>query len=75
VAIAWLLAKPAVTAPIIGVTRLEQMDPLLKAPDSPLSPEEVASLEAPYLAQAVIGALGPAEGAARQPQGPAPGRR
>jgi aryl-alcohol dehydrogenase-like predicted oxidoreductase len=59
VAIAWLLAKPAVTAPIIGVTRLEQMDPLLKAPDSPLSQEEVSLLEAPYLAQAVIGALGP----------------
>ena len=55
VAIAWLLSKPAVTAPIIGATRLEQLDDPLKAVDSPLSAEEIAALEAPYVAQAVSG--------------------
>jgi len=58
VAIAWMLTKPAVTAPILGVTKLSHLDDPLKAVDSPLSAEEVAILEAPYEAQAVIGALG-----------------
>jgi 1-deoxyxylulose-5-phosphate synthase len=57
VAIAWLLAKPAVTAPIVGATKLSHLDDPLKALDSPLTPEEVERLEAPYEAQAVIGAL------------------
>jgi 1-deoxyxylulose-5-phosphate synthase len=59
VAIAWLLSKPAVTAPIVGATRPEQLDQPLMAIDSPLSVEEIAELEAPYEPQAVIGALGP----------------
>ncbi len=59
VAIAWLLAKPAVTAPIVGATKESHLDDPLKAIDSPLSEEEVATLEAPYEAQAVIGALKP----------------
>jgi aryl-alcohol dehydrogenase-like predicted oxidoreductase len=66
VAIAWLLSKPAVTAPIIGVTRLEQMDAPLAAVENPLSAEEIAALEAPYAAQAVVGALGPQDMAARE---------
>jgi aryl-alcohol dehydrogenase-like predicted oxidoreductase len=57
VAIAWLLSNPAVTAPIVGATRAEQLDEPLKAVDAPLSADEVAALEAPYEAQAVIGAL------------------
>jgi aryl-alcohol dehydrogenase-like predicted oxidoreductase len=68
VAIAWLLAKPAVTAPIIGATRLDHLDAPLAALDSPLSIEEVAKLEAPYEPQAVIGALGPDDLAGRRPQ-------
>ena len=59
VAIAWLLSKPAVTAPIVGATKLSHLDDPIKAVDSPLSAEEIAQLEAPYVAQAVIGALGP----------------
>jgi 1-deoxyxylulose-5-phosphate synthase len=57
VAIAWLLSKPAVTAPIIGATKLAQLDDPIKAVDSPLSDDEIAALEAPYMAQAVIGAM------------------
>lgn len=68
VAIAWLLAKPAVTAPIIGATKLEHLDAPLAALASPLTAEEVARLETPYEPQAVIGALGPTELAERRPQ-------
>jgi aryl-alcohol dehydrogenase-like predicted oxidoreductase len=59
VAIAWLLSKPQVTAPIMGVTKPHQLDDPLKAVESPLTAEDIATLEAPYQAQAVIGALGP----------------
>jgi len=59
VAIAWLLSKPAVTAPILGATTVAQLDAPIAAVASPLSGEEVAALEAPYVAQAVIGAIGP----------------
>jgi 1-deoxyxylulose-5-phosphate synthase len=58
VAIAWMLSKPAVTAPILGATKESHLDAPLKAVESPLSAEEIAALEAPYEAQAVIGALG-----------------
>lgn len=67
VAIAWLLAKPAVTAPIIGATRLSHLDAPLAALDSPLSLEELAKLEAPYEPQTVIGALGADDVAPRRP--------
>jgi aryl-alcohol dehydrogenase-like predicted oxidoreductase len=66
VAIAWMLSKPAVTAPIIGVTKPHHMDDPLAAVESPLSAEEIAILEAPYAPQAVIGALTPADMAARE---------
>ncbi|HXQ10480.1 MAG TPA: aldo/keto reductase [Caulobacteraceae bacterium] len=59
VAIAWLLSKPAVTAPIIGATKAAHLDDPLKAVDNPLSDDEIAALEAPYEPQGVIGALGP----------------
>jgi aryl-alcohol dehydrogenase-like predicted oxidoreductase len=57
VAIAWLLSKPAVTAPIVGATKLAHLDDPLKAVENPLTEEDVAELEAPYAPQAVIGAL------------------
>ena len=66
VAIAWMLSKPAVTAPIIGVTKPHHMDDPLKAVESPLSEAEIAILEAPYAPQAVIGALKPEDMAARE---------
>ncbi len=66
VAIAWMLSKPAVTAPIIGATKAAHLDDPLKAVDSPLSDEEIATLEAPYEPQAVMGALGPNEAPMRE---------
>jgi aryl-alcohol dehydrogenase-like predicted oxidoreductase len=75
VAIAWLLSKPAVTAPIVGATRPEHLDDPIRAVDAPLEEEEIATLEAPYAPQAVIGALGPGDLAARQARAAAPARR
>jgi len=66
VAIAWLLSKPAVTAPIIGATKAQHLDDPLKAVDSPLSDDEIAALEAPYEPQSVIGALGPNDAPMRE---------
>ena len=59
VAIAWMLSKPAVAAPIVGVTKLHHLDDPLKAVESPLSEEEITELAVPYAPQAVIGALRP----------------
>ncbi|HMO55587.1 MAG TPA: aldo/keto reductase, partial [Tepidiformaceae bacterium] len=38
-AVAWVLANPVITAPIIGASRPEQLDDTLKAAGTPLSPE------------------------------------
>ena len=54
VAIAWLLAQPGLTAPIIGATKLAQLDDPLRALGTRLTPEEVATLEGAYLAQPVF---------------------
>ena len=55
VALAWVLGKPGITAPIIGVTRLEQLEDALAAVEVGLSAAEVAALEAPYVPHPVIG--------------------
>jgi 1-deoxyxylulose-5-phosphate synthase len=55
VALAWLLGKPVVSAPIVGVTRPEQLDEAVGALDLELSPQEVEKLEAPYEPRAVAG--------------------
>jgi aryl-alcohol dehydrogenase (NADP+) len=55
VALAWLLRKPEITAPIIGVTRLEQLPELSGALDVTLSDEEVETLEAPYRPKPIAG--------------------
>jgi aryl-alcohol dehydrogenase-like predicted oxidoreductase len=55
VALAWLLQKPGVTAPIIGVSKLAQYDEAVGALELVLTAEEVAVLEAAYLPHAVVG--------------------
>ena len=55
VALAWLLSKPGVAAPIIGPSRQEQLDDLLQAVDLTLSPEQIDKLEAPYQPHPVVG--------------------
>ena len=48
IALAWLLSKPAVTAPVVGVSRLEQLDQLVAATEIALEPADVDYLEALY---------------------------
>lgn len=55
VALAWLLSKPGVAAPIVGASRQEQLDELLGAVDLALTPEQVAKLEAPYQPHPIVG--------------------
>ena len=55
VALAWLLGKRGVAAPIIGTSREEQLDELLNAVDITLTPEQVAELETPYQQHPVVG--------------------
>jgi aryl-alcohol dehydrogenase-like predicted oxidoreductase len=55
VAMAWLLAQPGVTAPIVGVSKMAQLEDALGALDVVLSMEELAELEAPYVPHAVAG--------------------
>ncbi|MGK3142728.1 aldo/keto reductase [Pantoea sp. C2G6] len=55
VALAWLLSKPAVTAPIIGASRAEQFDDLVKAVEVTLSDEEIARLEEVYQPHQPVG--------------------
>ncbi|WP_163505737.1 aldo/keto reductase [Fodinicola acaciae] len=48
VALAWLLHKPGVTAPIVGATKLRHLQDAIAAVDISLTAEEIAALEAPY---------------------------
>ncbi len=45
---AWMLHKPGITAPIVGASKMDQLDEALAALKIQLSAEEIASLEAPY---------------------------
>ena len=49
VALAWVLANPVVTAPIIGPSKLQHVDDAVAAVDLSLSDEEKAALEEPYM--------------------------
>ena len=55
VALAWLLHKPAVTAPIVGATKVEHLEDALAAEHLSLSEEEIARLEEPYVPHPVSG--------------------
>jgi aryl-alcohol dehydrogenase (NADP+) len=55
IALAWLLANPAVTAPIVGATKLEHLSDAVAAVDVELDDDEIASLEEPYAPHEVAG--------------------
>ena len=59
IALAWLMSKPAVTAPIVGATKLKHLDDAIEAVKIELSDEEVAILEAPYKPHPVKGMAAP----------------
>jgi aryl-alcohol dehydrogenase-like predicted oxidoreductase len=55
VALAWLLARPGVAAPIIGATKIDHLQAAIDAVTLKLSPEELRKLEAPYRPHGVRG--------------------
>ena len=55
VALAWLLQKEPVTAPIIGATKISHLEDALGALAVKLPPEEVAYLEEPYVPHGIVG--------------------
>ncbi len=55
VALAWVRAKPGITAPSVGVSSMAQLDEALASLDLELSADEVAALEAPYVPHPVMG--------------------
>ncbi|KAB2493448.1 aldo/keto reductase [Priestia endophytica] len=55
VALAWLLQKEQVTAPIIGATKISHLENAVDALSLKLTPEEIAFLEEPYVPHEVVG--------------------
>ena len=55
IALAWILRQPGVTAPIIGTTKLAQLDAAVAALDITLDDGECRLLEAPYVPHPVLG--------------------
>jgi aryl-alcohol dehydrogenase-like predicted oxidoreductase len=55
VALAWVIQKPFVTAPIIGASKPQHLDDAVAALSLQLTDEEIATLEAPYVPHAVVG--------------------
>lgn len=55
VALAWVLSRSAISAPIVGASRSGHLDDALAALELILTTEEIAELEAPYVPHAVVG--------------------
>ena len=54
-ALAWVLSKPYITAPIIGSSKMEHLDQSIAALEIKLTPEEIKRLEEPYRPHPVLG--------------------
>jgi aryl-alcohol dehydrogenase (NADP+) len=55
IALAWMLHKPGITAPIIGATKQEHLEDAIAAVDIELTTDEIAALEKPYTPRAPAG--------------------
>ncbi len=55
VALAWVLQKPGITAPIVGASKMGHLDDAVAALTVKLTAEEIAALEGPYVPHAVVG--------------------
>lgn len=55
IALAWVLSKPAVTAPIVGASKPHHLDDAVAALSIQLTLEEIAALEAPYIPHRIVG--------------------
>jgi len=54
-ALAWILSKAGVVAPIVGAYKPNHLEDAVKAVETKLAPEDIVALEAPYAPQGVIG--------------------
>ncbi len=55
IALAWLLHQPGVTAPIVGATKMSHLEDAVASLSMSLSPDEIKSLEEPYVPHPVLG--------------------
>ncbi len=55
IALAWVLTRPAVSAPIIGASKMEHLENAVNAVELKLTAEEITALEAPYQPRAIAG--------------------
>ena len=55
IAMAWILSKPWITAPIVGASKMYQLDEAIQALDIELSQEDIAHLEEPYQPHPILG--------------------
>jgi aryl-alcohol dehydrogenase-like predicted oxidoreductase len=55
IALAWVLNKPYITAPIIGASKMDHLEQAIAALEIQLAPEEIARLEEPYRPHPVLG--------------------
>jgi 1-deoxyxylulose-5-phosphate synthase len=57
IALAWMLQKPFITAPIIGATKPQHLEDAVAALSLKLTTEEIVALEEPYVPHAVVGVV------------------
>jgi aryl-alcohol dehydrogenase-like predicted oxidoreductase len=55
IALAWILSRPAVSAPIVGASKLYQLEDAIAAVSLKLTPDEIKSLEEPYEPHPILG--------------------
>jgi aryl-alcohol dehydrogenase (NADP+) len=55
IALAWMLHQPGVTCPIVGASKMYQLDQAIAALNISLTEEEIAGLEAPYQVKPILG--------------------
>ena len=55
IALAWVLAQPGITAPIIGASKMPQLDEAIAALDIKLTPADLTALAEPYQPHAILG--------------------
>jgi 1-deoxyxylulose-5-phosphate synthase len=55
VALAWMLQKPVITAPIVGASKPHHLDDAVAALSLSLTPQEIAALEEPYVPHPIVG--------------------
>jgi aryl-alcohol dehydrogenase-like predicted oxidoreductase len=55
IALAWMLSKPYITAPIVGASKMKHLEEAVAALDVTLSEDEIAHLEEPYQPHPILG--------------------